>query len=124
MAEQLEIALLIRRNGELLPGFPKIRRLTVDEIQSFVYEQANQGAGVFAAVPLDQIATIQALLVIPTQQVTLRLDGQSDTGIVINANGLLLLLDATIDAGAGASNAQLNNVSGSVATIEGLGAGT
>jgi len=105
-----------------LPGYPKIRRLEVDESQQFKYEKTS-GAG-FAAIPLDQLDEIQALLLESDQQVTVRLDGQSDAGIVLNAGGLLILLDTDIDAGAGASNASLENTSGSTATIKGIGVGT
>lgn len=122
----LELSVMLRRDGIPSPGFPVTRRIEVDEIQSFKYEKAaDNDAVTFAAVPADQVATIQALLVRASKTVTLRLDGQTDAGIVINAGGMVLLLDVTIDAGAGASNAKINNPDDAdVALIEGFAAGT
>ena len=54
---------------------------------------------------------------------SVRLDGQSDAGIVLSAGGLLLLLDITADASS-TTNATLDNSSGSTAVVTGLGAGT
>ena len=58
----LEIIVSIKRDGQLLANYPKIRRFSVDESQAFQYEQANQGAGTYAALPLDQLDIIQALV--------------------------------------------------------------
>ena len=124
MADVFELTIQLKRNGVSVANFPLTRRFSADEAQSFLYEQANQGAGTFAAIPLEQLGTINGLVVTPDQQVTIRLDGQTDAGIVLNQGGVLLILDATIDAGAGSSNASLNNVSGSTATIQGIGLGT
>jgi len=121
----LEITIQVKRDGIQLDGFPIIRRLEVDELQGFAYEEANDGDDTtFSALPASQLDTIQVLVVKSDQQITLRLDGQSDAGIVLNAGGLLALIDATIDAGAGASNASVNNNSGSTANVEGVAAGT
>ena len=117
-----KVTVNVELDSRSLPGYPKIRRLEVDENQQFKYEKTT-GAG-FTAIPLDQLAEIQALLLESDQQVTVRLDGQTDAGIVLNPGGLLLLLDVDIDAGAGTSNASLENTSGSTANIQGLGGGT
>ena len=84
----------------------------VDEFQSFAYEKATGGG--YETLPTTQIATLQALALVADQAVTLRLDGQSDAGIVLSAGGLLLVLDATIDASA-TTNVTLDNSSGSTA---------
>jgi len=116
---------ILELDGVLLPGFPKVKRLIVDETQQFQYEEANDGdTTTFSAVPADQLATIQFLLIEADQQLTFRFDGQTDTGIVLNKGGLLLLMDVTIDAGAGSSNAKVNNNSGSTANLKGLAGGT
>ena len=121
----LRIVVTAELDGVPLKGFPWVRRLAVDEAQSFEYEQTAHGDAItFTAVPADQLATIQALLLRPDKAVTLRLDGQTDAGIVINADGFVLLADVTIDAGAGASNAKLNNNSGATAVIQGTAVGT
>lgn len=122
----LELTVTLRRDGYPVTGFPVTRRIEVDEIQSFKYEKAaDNDSTTFAAVPADQIATIQALLLRTSKAVTLRLDGQTDAGIALNAGGMIVILDCTIDAGAGASNCKINNPDDAdTALIEGLAAGT
>ena len=66
--------------------------------------------------PTTQIATLQALALVADQALTVRLDGQSDAGIVLSAGGLLLLLDITADASS-TTNATLDNSSGSTAVV-------
>ena len=121
MADILDVTVIIKRNGRDVTGFPYQKRMMVDELQSFAYEKATGGG--HETLPTTQIATLQALVVTADQALTLRLDGQSDAGIVLSAGGLLLVLDATIDAGV-STNATLDNSSGSTAVITGLGAGT
>lgn len=121
MADVLDVTVIIKRNGRDVTGFPFQWRKVVDELQSFAYEKATGGG--HETLPTTQIATLQVLVVTADQALTLRLDGQSDAGIVLSAGGLLLVLDATIDAGV-STNATLDNSSGSTAIITGLGAGT
>jgi hypothetical protein len=107
------------------PIVKALRRLEHPELQSFAYEKANDGdTTTFTAVPLDQLDTVALLYLETDQQITLRVDNQTDAGIVINAGGFILLHDVLIDAGAGANNLKINNNSGSVANISGFGFGT
>lgn len=121
MADILDVTVIVKRNGREVAGFPYQKRMVVDELQSFSYEKATGGG--YETLPTTQIATVQALVVTADQALTLRLDGQSDAGIVLSAGGLLVVLDATIDASS-TTNATLDNSSGSTAVITGLGAGT
>ena len=121
MADILDITLTIKRNGQLVSGFPRQYRQLVDEVQQFAYEKATGGG--YETVPTTQIAALQVLALTADQAITIRLDGQSDAGISLNANGLLLIIDGTIDAGA-STNATIDNSSGSAATIMGVGGGT
>ena len=122
----LELSVMVKRDGIASPGFPVTRRIEIDEIQSFKYDKAaDNDSTTFSAVPADQIASIQALCIRTSKAITLRLDGQTDAGIVLNAGGMIVILDATIDAGAGASNASVNNPDDAdVALVEGFAAGT
>ena len=123
----LKVIIDFQENGKSIQGFPIEGRVVVDEVQSFNYEKAaDNDTTTFAALPADQIAEIQALVIRPSDvPVTLRLDGQSDAGIVINAGGLLVLVDVDIDAGAGSSNCKLNNPHAStIAIIKGMAGGT
>lgn len=123
----IRVSLTVEVDGQPVPGTPIVRRVTADEVQAFDYEKAGDNDAVtFTAVPADQLAEIQMLLLQSDKLVTLRLDGQSDTGIVINPGGVVFLLNVDIDAGAGASNAKLNsNVAPAIlAAIRGLAGGT
>lgn len=122
MADVYDVLVTVRKNGLALPDFnPIVRRITCDESQPFVYEKATGGG--YASLPATQLDTLQLLLLLVDQQQTLRLDGQSDAGLVINAGGLVLLLNVTVDAGA-STNAAIENTSGSTALNQGLAAGT
>ena len=120
----LKATVTLELDGVLIPGYPVTKRLEMDESQSFRYEKADDGDGTtFTAVPTAQIGSIQALSIQSDQQVTIRLDGQSDAGIVLNAGGLLLIMDATIDASS-TTNATMNNNGQPTANIKGIAAGT
>ena len=121
MADILDVTVIIKRNGRDVTGFPYQKRTVVDELQQFSYEKATGGG--YETLPTTQIAAVQALVLTADQSITLRLDGQSDAGIPLNAGGLLLVLDSNLDAGA-STNATLDNSSGSTAVVTGLGAGT
>ena len=121
MADILDVTVIIKRNGRDVAGFPYQKRMVVDELQSFAYEKATGGG--YETLPTTQIATLQALVLTVDQAATIRLDGQSDSGIVLNAGGLLLALDITADASS-TTNATIDNSSGSTAVVTGLGAGT
>jgi len=113
-------------DGVKVPGFPLVHRRSVDEVQHFAYDEAaDNDLTTFSALPTAQIASIQALLLRPLEQpITLRLDGQSDAGIIINTGGIVIIMDATIDAGA-ATNATVNNPDATaVSKLKGFAAGT
>lgn len=121
MGNTLEIHVTVKRDGKLLSGFPIARRIQCDEVQQFSTEQGT-GGGYFT-LPITSIDTLQALLLTPSAAVTVRLAGQASAGVVINAGGLLLLIDAAIAATA-ATNATIDNSSGSTAVLDGLAGGT
>ena len=120
---KLELSLSI--DGVPVKGFdPVIRKLSVDESVTFVTEKANDGdATTFSTLPVAELDTIKFLALRPSKQITLRLDGQSNAGIVLDADSLMVVLGATIDASA-STNALVNNNSGAISKLEGLGAGT
>lgn len=118
----IEIEVTVKRDGRPLEYLRTVRRIELDELQEFKYEKATGGG--FVALPTSKLDEIQALVFQAVdQQVTLRLDGQSDAGIVLNAGGMVVILDADIDASA-ATNATVDNSSGSTALLQGLAAGT
>lgn len=121
MPSNIELTLTMKRDGKLIAGFPMYRRLQVDEAQAFNVEQASGGG--YVTLPITSIDTLQMLLLNPSRQVTVRLNGQSAQGLIINAGGLLLFVDATVTAGASV-NATIDNASGNTAVLEGLAGGT
>lgn len=124
MADVYDFILTVRKNGQAVPEFnPLIRRVSCDESQPFTYEAASTMVETFVTLPATQLDTIQVLLVTADKAVTLRLDGQTDAGIPLNAGGVVLILNTGIDAGA-STNATLDNQSGDTALVKGLAAGT
>ena len=118
--QTIKVTINVEIDGVQLEGYPLIKRLSVDEVQQFNYEKTDGGG--YAAMPLDQLSNIQMLVVKPSKQVTLRLDAQTDAGIVVNANGIVILADVTIDDAV--TRAMVNNDSGEIAVLKGIGAGT
>lgn len=119
---EIKVSVTITVDGRPLPGFdPYIRRVVVDEVAVETYELAD-GSG-HVSIPSAQVAehTVQAFTT--TKQVTARIDGQSDAGLVVNAGGLYLAVDIDADAGA-ATNLTIANASGATATVKGIAAGT
>lgn len=116
----IELSMTLRVDGQTVPGFPVIRKVTATETVAFDYQKASGGG--YATLPVSDIASLAALVVRADQAVTVRLDGQSDAGIELNADGLLIILDAVIDAGA-STNATISNASGAAATVKGWAAG-
>lgn len=122
----LKVTISAKLDDADVPGFPATYTATVDESQLFNYEEpADNNSTTFSVVPGEQIATLQHLLLKASAAATVRLDGQTDAGIQLGADGILVVLGATIDAGAGASNASVNNPAASAAaTLKGGTFGT
>ncbi len=124
MSQNLKVTVSVELDGNPVAGFPVTRRIALAETYQFAYEHGDDGdTTTFTTIPDSKVAESQALVLTSDQAVNVRLDGQTDQGILLNANGLLLIIDADIDAGAG-SNVKINNNSGSTANITGVGGGT
>ena len=111
----LEFTVLVKRDGQPISGYPLVRKLTVTEVENKVFTQATGGG--FTAMTVGPLASLTGLVIQPDQQLSVRLNGQAAGEWVLNANGLLLILDATINTAALAS---LQNASGSTANITAL----
>ena len=122
----IKVVVDVEVDGVKVQGFPLTRRISTDEVQHFDYEEAaDNDTTTFSALPTAQIASVQALVLRALEQpITLRLDAQTDAGIIINAGGLIVIVDATIDAGA-ATNATVNNPDATaLSRLKGFAAGT
>lgn len=119
----LKVTVLVEQDG--VPLDPIVRRIEADELQGFSYEKVGTSDATYSAVPTGELGTVQALVIDTDQTVTLRLNGQSSAGIVLNPGGLLVLVDATLNAGA-TTNVTVNNAAAPavVALLKGLAGGT
>lgn len=124
-----ELSITLRAGGAVVPGFPILRRVEVDEAQSAAVELASAGGSTtWTALPTLSLDTLNFLLVTTDRPITLRVNNTIDAPeravIPLNAGGMLVLIDTTIAAGAGAPNARANNVSGSTALVTTYAGGT
>jgi len=116
-----ELIVQLKRDGEAVDGYPTHRRIEVDEAATFDHEEATGGG--FVTLPTGELDEINFLALRVDRQVTVRLDGQTDAGIVLNAGGALFIIDADIDAGA-STNVTLSNASGNIVNVKGFCGGT
>lgn len=100
----------------IMSALPYTRRLEFAQAVAFDYTQAD-GAS-FVAVPFAPITTIQALVLRSDKDVTVRLNGQTDAGIPLNAGGILIVYDSAM------TGATVRNQSGDTASIDGAALGT
>lgn len=123
----LKVTVLVEVDGQPVPGFPYVRRVVADEVQTFgPYIKVGDANGTtFTALPTSAIVTMQGLVVRADQDVTIRLNGQATAGVLLKAGGLLLILDSTIDAGA-TTNAtiNLNQAASVLGQVRGLAIGS
>jgi hypothetical protein len=117
----LKVTLNIEEDGVKVKGFPITEVVSVDESQMFDATRATGGG--FVALPTGELDSISVLFVRSDVAATLRLDGQSDAGIVLAAGGYALVVGGTIDAGA-ATNATFSNASGGDAQVKGIAGGS
>jgi hypothetical protein len=122
----LRISVIAEVDGSPVPGFPLERRTSLFAGQSFHYQKApDSDAGSFSPLPGDDAAfasLIQALMLRPDLPVTVRLNGQSDAGVMIQSGGLLLVLDGIINTAPG-TRVRVNNGSPATVTIKGYAGG-
>lgn len=119
-----EFSVSIKKDGVHVAGSPLTRRLELTEDEAFNHAKADDGnSTTFLAFTSSQIAEIRAMLFRGDGETTLRLDGQTDAGIVVQKDGFVLLVGVDIDAGAGASNASANNNTGAAVQLDGFVAG-
>jgi hypothetical protein len=108
-------------DGVPLSGFPVVRRVHVAEVQAFETLQAPTGE--FLPLPLSELSRVAALILRSDQVIVLRLNGQSDMGINMEAGGMVVLFDVALDAGA-AVNATVWNPGTLPVTLRGVAGGS
>lgn len=118
----VKVTVNIERDGVAIAGYPVVKRIETDEYALLSTDKTDDGDGT-TFTQLSSLGSVQFAAVASDQQVTVRFDGQTDAGILLNAGGLILIMDAVIDAGA-ATNITVNNNLQPTANIETINAGT
>lgn len=116
MASTLKVTVVVELDGH--EHLRLTRRLSVGDVQTFNYDKASGGG--YVALPTSELAAISALVVEASEQpVTLRFDGQTNAGVFLNPGGFVVVVDGNMDDGV-ATNATINNSSGSSTPVRGL----
>lgn len=110
----LQLTVNLTEDGTVVPGFPITRSVTSSETtgkQTFV----RATGGGYVELPLAELGAINALVLTTDVDVTLRFNDQTDGGLPLDANGLIVLITSDIPSGA-SSKISVSNASGGNAT--------
>ena len=120
-----ELELSIKIDGQLMPAFPLVKRFQAVEGAMLATQKAGGDvAGTYVVVPGTQMsAALQGLAIASDQAVLIRLNGQTNADIALNAGGLLIVFDGSLNAGA-STNATISNTGANPANLTGFWAGT
>lgn len=110
-------------DGQPLPGFPIVQSQLVPEAGGKQTFSRPDDPGVFTDLPLGELGDINVLYVTADQPVTLRFNDQTDQGLPMNANGIMIMFTGNIPDAA-VSKASLDNSSGSAATVTVISGGS
>jgi len=96
---QLRVTLNIEQDGSPLPGFPLVRTQQLDEADGLRTEEkaADNDTTTFTALST-VLSQLQLLFVHAPQRLTFRLDNQSDAGVTLEANGVLLIVNGDLQS--------------------------
>ena len=111
-----QLTINLTEDGRQLTGFPIVTSKTVNESKGRQSIKRPDAAATFTELPLTDLNALNVLVLQADQATTVRFNDQTDAGIPMNANGLLVLFDSEIPTGA-ALKAALENASGSEATV-------
>ena len=105
-------------------GSPLTYALKADETSGqALYNEPAVAGGTYVVVTPAQLSNILTLLCVTSdKELTWRLNGQTNGGIKLGKNGILLIVNGVIDAGV-ATNAKVNNNTGETAAVRILAAG-
>ncbi|HUL99378.1 MAG TPA: hypothetical protein VLU24_08175 [Mycobacterium sp.] len=117
----LQLTVRLEVDGAAAPGFPLVRRLTVPVLQPF-NPVARGGVPEFKTLPVEEISNLQLLAVRPDRDVTLRVCGQTSSGIRVKAGGLALFFNSGM-CQPPTRNALVRNEAATAAHVQGVGGG-
>lgn len=118
----LRLRVSAEMNDQFFPDLPVVLRREYDEVLAFEFDQVS-AAATYVDAPLDALGTIQALILQPDEDITVRLAGQTNGGMPVLKGGIFTLADTDLDNSGGAA-VKILNESGNVVTIRGVACGT
>lgn len=111
----VEIEISLKVDGNLLDGYPIVRRINqAEEVHKRVQKPNGDGASFFQASAL---STDNCIIIQTDAPVNFRLNNQSTGQIPLNAGGLLLVIDGNINSGS-ATNILINNQGPTAANLQ------
>ena len=115
---EYEVAVVVRKNGKPVEGLdPYYARFTVQEEAGLGHKEATGGG--YLTLPIDKISTVEFAAIRPTGELSLRFQAQTDGGLVVEANGLFLLVKGRVNS-APTTNIKASNASGADVKIDGV----
>lgn len=118
----LRLRVSAEMNDQFFPDLPVVLRREYDEVFAFAFDQAS-AAATYVNAPLAALTTIQALVIQPDQDITIRLNAQSDAGIPVTKGSIFTLADTDLDNSSNTA-VKILNESGNVVTVRGVACGT
>ena len=119
MARTLHLLVRLEIEGQPVEGYPLRRTLDVSALQSFDTTRAAGDA--YHSLPVEALGRLRVLAIRPSQDIDVRLNGQTGAGATVKAGGLLLVFGGDL-CRAPQENATVRNSSGGLARFRGIGA--
>lgn len=111
----LVLTVTLTEDGDVVPGFPITRTVTSSEVTGKQTFTRATGGG-YVELPLSELGAINFLVLTTNEDVTVRFNDQTDQGLPLDSNGVMVL--ATCDIPSGATNkVEVDNSSGNTATL-------
>ena len=110
----LQLTISLTEDGANVPGFPITRSVTASETTGKQTFTRATGGG-YVELPLAELGAINALVMTTDADVTLRFNDQTDGGLPLDANGVIVLITSDIPTGA-TSKISVDNASGGTST--------
>lgn len=111
----LVLTINLTEDGSSIPGFPISRTVTSTETTGRQTFTRATGGG-YLELPIAELADVNLVVLTTDKDVTVRFNDQSDGGLPLDANGVLVLATCDIPTAA-TSQISVSNASGETATL-------
>lgn len=112
----LKLTVSLTEDGVLVPGFPLTRTVTSAETTGKQTFTRASGGGYLELPMLSELADVNFVFLTTTHDVTVRFNDQTDGGLPLDANGVLIIATSDI-LGSATSQVSVSNASGQTATL-------